>query len=160
MMRAVRSSNGTNENGRQQRPLGAHPRRRRSTLINIQETSPQHYSRPDSDSRSDVSSDKLSLEKEQGVEHVHERPLAAHHNCRHSTMGSWLQNSLKRNVITPAEPTGAATNNNIDRAIADMENLKPEQGKSQETVPGPPSKSIEEPKVAGILYIAIHYCIG
>ena len=138
MMRAVRSSNRRDENGRQQRPLGAHPRRRHSTLINnIQETSPQHYSRPDSDSRSDVSSDKLSLEKEQGVEHVHERPLAAHHNCRHSTMGSWLQNSLKRNVITPAAgPTCAATNNNIDRAIADMKKLKPKQGKSQEPAPG------------------------
>ena len=143
-MQSVRSSNGTNEKGRVQRPLGAHPRRRRSTLINIQETSPQHYSRPDSDARSDVSSDERSLEKEQqGVEHVHERPLAAHHSRRRSTMVSRLQNSLKRNIITPAGPTCVVTNNNVDRAIAnDMENLKPEQGRLQEPAPGQKCESL------------------
>ena len=148
-MQSVRSLNRRNEKGRQQRPLGAHPRRRRSTLINIQETSPQHYSRPDSDvldSRTDVSSDERSLEKEQqGVEHVYERPLAAHHSRRCSTLGSRLQNSLKRNVITLAGPTCAATNNNADKAIADdkiTENLKPKQGKSQEPAPGQKYESL------------------
>ena len=119
----MRSSNRTNEKGRLQRPLGAHPRRRRSTLINIQETSPHHYSRPDSDSRSDPSSDEL--EKEQRV-NTRVRPLAAHHSRRHRTMESRMQVSPS----SAGRPTGEITKNNDDIIITENSKLR-----SQEPVP-------------------------
>lgn len=127
----MRNSKRTNEKGRLQHPLGAHPRRRRSTLINIQEKSPQHYSRPDSDSRSDMSSDELEKEHklENDVVHTRVRPLAAHHSRRRVSMASRLQNSL-----TSAGPTCAVANNNVDRDMED--NMKPKQGRVQEPTQG------------------------
>lgn len=69
-----------------QRPLGAHHRRKRSTLVNVQEHSPeQYYSRPAAaDSDSDVSVSGDEEEHCQRVKYYAQvrRPLAAHYKRR------------------------------------------------------------------------------
>ncbi len=125
----MRNSNRTNEKGRPQRPLGAHPRRRRSTLLSIQEVSPQHYTRPESDSRSDVHCID-ELEREEQQVNAWARPLAAHHSRRRIAVMGRLQSA----VAPAAEPTSCTIpNGDVDRDNTIMEKkLKPKQGRSQE----------------------------
>lgn len=69
-----------------QRPLGAHHRRRRSTLVNVQEQSPeQYYSRPaaaDFDSDGSVNGDEDEHEQRMKYHAQVRRPLAAHYKRR------------------------------------------------------------------------------
>ena len=122
---SMRGSNRSNEKGTPQRPLGAHPRRRRSTLISVQEVSPHHYTRPESELRSDMSS--VEPEQEQRV-NSRVRPLAAHHSRRRFAFMNRLQSS-----VAPAEPTCTVPNSKVDR---DTEKLNQKQGKSQELASG------------------------
>jgi hypothetical protein len=133
---SMRNSNRTNERGRPQRPLGAHPRRRRSTLLSIQEVSPQHYTRPESDSRSDVRCVD-ELEREEQQVNAWARPLAAHHSRRRIAMMGRLQ----RSVAPAAEPTSCTVpNGDVNRDS--MEKLKPKQGRSQGLMSGQTCESL------------------